>query len=259
MQSTADRPALVRLPRLKSVLHHDGERQVPFHVHDTPELVYTVDGDVRIDVDGRALAGRAGILYVLPAKVPHNQWCSGHWHTLCILYDHGAQLLEEMPRAVDISSDPQIFKWLEELHVLHQSKARIADTVIDGFLFAILSRIGNLEQRKKTVETLHPRLAQAVEFLHEHVTDDVDAETLADAACASYSHLSSLFRDEFGCAPLKYHQNLRLALSQKLLMNPYASLDEVARKAGYEDTNYFVRLFRKTFGMPPGKWRRKRE
>jgi AraC-like DNA-binding protein len=251
-------PALVRLPRLKSALHHNGNTQVPFHTHDSVELVYTVDGNIRIDVDGQALPGRGGILYVLPGNIPHNQWCSGRWHTLCVLYYHGAHLLDESPRAIAID-DPQVYKWLDELSTLDQSKARVADVVIDGFLFTLLSRIGHLEQQKKAAETLHPRLAQAIEFLHEHVTDEIDADTLADAACASYSHLSSLFRDEFGCAPLKYHQNLRLALSQKLLMNPYASIDEVAQKAGYEDTNYFVRLFRKTYGMPPGKWRKKRE
>jgi AraC-like DNA-binding protein len=252
-------PALVRLPRFKMALHHQGDKLVPFHTHDAAELVYTVEGDIGIDCEKNVMPGRAGILYILPANISHNQRSTGYWRTICVLYYHGKHLLDETPRAIDVRSDPQIVKWLDELTVLHQSKDGIAESVVDGFLFALLTRIGNLEEKKKAAETLHPRIAQAVEFLQEHVTEDVDAETLASAACASYSHLSALFRDQFGCAPLKYHQNLRLSLSQKLLMNPYASIDEVARKAGYEDTNYFVRLFRKTFGVPPGKWRRRRD
>src|SRR5579872_966795 len=101
-------PALVRLPRLKSALLHAGNQQVPFHTHDAAELVYTVDGNIRIDCERNALPGRAGILYVLPANVPHNQWCKGNWRTLCVLYYHGKHLLDDSPRAIDIRTDPQI-------------------------------------------------------------------------------------------------------------------------------------------------------
>jgi AraC-like DNA-binding protein len=255
--SAAPQTRLVRLPRLQSALRHGGVQQVPFHTHAATELVYTVDGNIRIDIDGRALPARKGMLMILPANVPHNQWCGGPWRTLCVLYFDGTHLLDDSPRALDVSADPHIARWIDDLCALHDSQsANGREMVANSFLHALLSRLSTLEAQRRSAEALHPRLAQAVDFIHEHLTEEVDADTLSSAACASYSHLSSLFRAEFGCGPLKYQQNQRLASAQKLLLNPYVSLDEVAAQTGYEDTNYFVRLFRKSYGVPPGKWRK---
>ena len=256
--TAAPQTQLVRLPRLQSALRYAGAQQVPFHTHQATELVYTVDGNIRIDVAGRALPGRKGILLVLPANVPHNQWCGSHWRTLCVLFFDGTHVLDESPRALDVSSDPHIARWIDDLCALHESHSDGVgrETAANSFLYALLSRLGTLEAQRRSADALHPRLAQAVQFLHEHLTEEVDADTLSSAACASYSHLSALFRATFRCGPLKYQQNQRLAAAQKLLLNPYIGLDEVAAQSGYEDTNYFVRLFRKTYGMPPGKWRK---
>jgi len=252
----ASQTQLVRLPRLQSALDHEGDRPVPFHSHAVTELVYTVSGGIRIDVNGAALAGRPGILFVLPANVLHNQWNDGAWKTRCVLYADDAPLLDDTPRTLDLSGDALAGRWIADLCQLHAAQSPLPEAVGNGFLYTLLSRLGNLEQQRRNTDELHPRLAQAVQFIHAHLTEVIDAETLASESCASYSHLSALFRDAFGCGPLKYQQNLRLASAQKLLLNPYMSLDEIAAQSGYEDTNYFVRLFRKTYGMPPGKWRK---
>ena len=252
----ASQTQLVRLPRLQSALNHEGTRQVPFHVHAVTELVYTVSGTIRIDVNGVGHHGHSGTLFVLPANVPHNQWCDAAWKTRCVLFTDDTGLLDDTPRALDLSGEALAGRWIADLCELHAAQSPLPESVANGFLYTLLARLGNLEQQRRTTGELHPRLAQAVQFIHAHLSEEIDAETLASAACASYSHLSALFRDTFGCGPLKYQQNQRLASAQKLLLNPYMSLDEIAAQSGYEDTNYFVRLFRKTYGMPPGKWRK---
>jgi len=255
------RAQMVRLPRLQSALRYRGDFQVMFHTHTAVELVYNLEGITRIDVKdlkGKevGLPGGASVLHVLPANMPHNQWSASPWRSQCILYFDGAHLLDDAPRALDTTGDPLIGRWFEELCTLHESKVAAPDSVANGFLFALLTRISALEQQRRSAETLHPRLAQAVEFIHEHLNEDIDADTLASASCASYSHLSALFRAMFDCGPLKYQQNQRLSSAQKLLLNPYLSLDEVAARVGYVDANYFVRIFKKAYGVPPGKWRK---
>lgn len=256
MENLIETAQVVALPRLHAALHYDGSHQVPLHVHRQAELVMTLEGLLSIECGGKRLDAGPGVLYVLPSGVPHNQTAVGVWHTLCIIYSHGRQLLDETPRTLDIGGDAQLLRWFEDLAALHAARNLTHAGVCDGLLFAALARLRQLEHQQRAAEALHPRLAAAVRFLQEHVTEPVDADTLALQACASYSHLSALFRARFGCAPLKFQQRLRLELGCKLLANPYISIDEVARQAGYQDTNYFVRLFRRAYGMPPGRWRR---
>jgi AraC-like DNA-binding protein len=250
-------PRMARLPRFLSALRYNSSHQVSFHTHDAVELVYCVHGNLIIECDGgMSLPGTDGMLYVLPANVAHNQRANGPWQTWCVLYYDGDHILPSQPRAIDLSRTAEAGRWIDELCSLYELKESIAAPVGDGLLFALLGRLAEIEHARHDIEALHPRLADAVRFLHEHSAEDVDADTLAGAACASYSHLSALFRDRFNCGPLKYHQNLRMELAKKLLMNPYLTIDEVAQQTGFEDTNYFVRLFKRAHGAPPGKWRK---
>ncbi|HYF50444.1 MAG TPA: AraC family transcriptional regulator [Planctomycetota bacterium] len=250
-------PRVTRLPRFRSAVRHGGEQQVPMHTHDAAELVYTVGGDLIIDCDGKSLPARDRMLYILPAKVPHNQRANGKWQTWCILYYDGDHIVSQKPRTLDLSATPEVPRFIDELCRLHELKDSVSPSVCEGLLFALLNRLAEIEHARQDIDALHPRLAAAVKFIHEHSTEDFDAETLSSAACASYSHLGALFRERFGCGPLKYQQNLRMELARKLLLNPYLSMDEVAQQTGFADTNYFVRLFRKSNGVPPGQWRKR--
>ncbi len=58
---------------------------------------------------------------------------------------------------------------------------------------------------------------------------------------------------------MQYLQRLRLDRACWHLANPYLRVHEVAAASGYEDENYFARLFRKRFGLAPGRWRALRD
>ncbi|MCZ7649158.1 MAG: AraC family transcriptional regulator [Planctomycetota bacterium] len=246
----------VRLPRLQAAKVHEGSQHVRMHTHQTVEFVFTVRGNLVITAGREALEGRPGTLFILPGNVPHDQACDGPWKTLCVLYRHGEHLLDETARTLQLGDEPHVRGWMEELCALSQNPARAAEELLDGLLFTLLSAVRRAEQRVQTIEALHPRLADAVRYLQQHLLEDIDAQALAEASCVSYSHLSALFRERFGCGPLKYQQDLRLARARRQLLDPYLSIDEIARDCGYEDANYFVRLFRKAHGMPPGRWRK---
>lgn len=262
--ATASRPSPVLrvplrpVPRLRSAIAFDADRQVDFHTHDTAELVYVKLGRTWIDVAGRTLEGPAGMLYILPGKIAHNQRSIGRWKTQCLLFDHDGSQLDETPRTLNFDQDKLFQRWMDDLCELSASNRRMADPVADALLLALFARIAKLEDQTRTMNDLHPSLARAESFLQEHLTEHIEAKHLAHEAHASYSHLSALFRERFGCGPMRHHQNLRMELARKLLLNSYLSVDEVAQKLGFEDTNYFVRVFRRTFGQPPGQWRRQK-
>lgn len=258
-QPAAVLPSRIRsVPRLRSAIRHEGDRQVHFHTHDVVELVFVTQGQTWIDVGGHALEGPSGALYILPGKIAHNQRSVGYWKTQCLLFEHGEGLLDESPRTLDLSRDEFFARWMNDLCDLSADHRSLQDPVADALLLALLTRLARLEDQRRLMEALHPSLARAIAFLHGNIRQDFNAEELALATHTSYSHLSALFRERFGHGPLQFHLNLRMDLARKLLLNPYLSVDEVARDTGYEDTNYFVRVFKKTCGNPPGRWRKEK-
>ncbi|MBB6730930.1 helix-turn-helix transcriptional regulator [Cohnella zeiphila] len=80
---------------------------------------------------------------------------------------------------------------------------------------------------------------------------------LAEAAGVSESHLRKLFLRETGMTPLQYALRLKVSLAMRRLAGSDDRIAEIAYSLGYEDPNYFARLFRKCSGMTPQEYRRK--
>jgi AraC-like DNA-binding protein len=249
-------PRIVALPSLRSAIQWKDTGRVALHTHEEVELVFVMHGNISIQAGRTYLCGKPGSLFILPAKRAHQQICEGRWHTLCVLFTNYGEVIDESPRVIEGPWKFQVLPWLLELAALYISTHPVPKIVYDSLLLALLSQISHLERNLKVIEALPPRLGSAVQYLQQNVSHEVDTDALTQAAGVSYSRLGALFRDHFDCAPLKYHQQLRLDMAKKHLLNPYISIEEVADQVGFADINYFCRLFRKTFGTPPGKWRK---
>src|SRR5450432_516485 len=127
------------MPRLRSAILFDSVDQVDFHVHDTVELCFVKLGQTSIEVAGLTLHGRVGTLYVLPPGLRHNQRSSSHWRTQCLLFDHDGRYFDERPRALDLSGDRPLQRWMDDLCGLAVQNKRFEDPVADALLFTVIT------------------------------------------------------------------------------------------------------------------------
>ena len=147
------------MPRLRSALEFDSVDQVDFHVHDTVELCFVKLGQTAIEVAGLTLQGKVGTLYVLPPRVRHNQRSPSHWRAQCLLFDHDGRYLDERPRALDLSEDRLLQRWMDDLCRLANQNKRLEDPVADALLFTVVTRILEIENARHARDALHPSLA----------------------------------------------------------------------------------------------------
>jgi AraC-like DNA-binding protein len=89
----------------------------------------------------------------------------------------------------------------------------------------------------------------AAEFVELSLAD------LAPKMCCSPRHVSRLFREEIGTSFREKQRELRLVKACDLLANSNAKVVEVALTSGYQSNSLFSLLFKKQFGVSPGKWR----
>jgi AraC-like DNA-binding protein/DNA-binding transcriptional regulator YdaS (Cro superfamily) len=89
----------------------------------------------------------------------------------------------------------------------------------------------------------------ASEFVELSLTE------LAPKMCCSPRHLSRLFRAEVGASFREKQTELRLVKACEMLANSNAKVVEVALTSGYQSNSLFSLLFKKRFGVSPGKWR----
>lgn len=78
---------------------------------------------------------------------------------------------------------------------------------------------------------------------------------LAQNADISEVYLRKLFKSMYGISPSKYIVSARIKNAKKLMKYPFLSLEECALQSGFSSLQYFCRVFKKSTGTTPAKYR----
>ena len=71
----------------------------------------------------------------------------------------------------------------------------------------------------------------------------------------SEKYISRYFKEHFHITLSQYVNHLRLEHARQLLEESAASVTEVAMCSGYQNVSYFIRSFKKMYGVSPLKYR----
>lgn len=110
----------------------------------------------------------------------------------------------------------------------------------------------NLERENRGGE--YEKLLPAIRVLDERYAENVPVTALADMCGYSATHFRRLFRHIIGCSPSEYRMNKRILKAKDMLLSKEYSLAQAAALAGFEDANYFSRVFRKYTGTTPSRF-----
>jgi AraC family transcriptional regulator len=100
------------------------------------------------------------------------------------------------------------------------------------------------------------RLAQVVEFIDAHLSDDLSLRLIADVAGMSPSYFLTLFKRSTGLAPHQYLVEQRIEKARALLVQTKLPIADIATRVGFADQSHLTRLMRRHTGLTPGLVRR---
>ncbi|MGE8298863.1 AraC family transcriptional regulator [Sphingobacterium paramultivorum] len=94
-------------------------------------------------------------------------------------------------------------------------------------------------------------LLHVQEFIQKHITEKISIGLLERTAHMSKASLTRMFNRELGLSPMEYVIQQRIEKAKKMLLLT-RNVKESCYGAGFNDVNYFVRLFKSRVGMTPG-------
>ena len=124
---------------------------------------------------------------------------------------------------------------------------------LEALLLKLSDRIQSKEQDSKTSDCV----GVALSYIHSHVSQEISVEHLAHEAHLSSGHFRAVFKRAVGMSPQDYITLTRLNRACELLRETKLSISDISRMSGYPDNQYFCRIFKKHYAMPPGAYRSK--
>jgi len=98
-------------------------------------------------------------------------------------------------------------------------------------------------------------VSRAVEYIRDHHREDISVSLVAEALGITDSYLSRLFRQKTSYTFLEYLTLCRLQTAVSLMKRPDLRINEIADRSGFRDAGYFSRIFRKTTGLSPARYK----
>jgi len=96
---------------------------------------------------------------------------------------------------------------------------------------------------------------EAKAILEKEYLDPPSIVQLAHKIDIDRMKLQQGFREVFNVTPFQYLQNYRLDLAKILLEEKDLTVSNAAHRIGYSNVSYFSRVFKRRFGVTPGKYR----
>jgi len=96
-------------------------------------------------------------------------------------------------------------------------------------------------------------------YIANNIREDLSVEALCSLFSISRSKLYELSNKYFGVSIAKYIRKKRVDYSAKLLAENKCLVSEAADKAGFDDYNYFSKVFKKEMGVVPSEYKTPRQ
>lgn len=96
-------------------------------------------------------------------------------------------------------------------------------------------------------------IQNAINYIEEHITEDIDYDTLAKIACSSRYHFQRVFGIMCGITVGEYIRRRRLTLAGNDLLTSDTKATDIAFKYGYDTLESFSRAFVRFHGVKPSQ------
>ena len=124
-------------------------------------------------------------------------------------------------------------------------------------LMSALIEMGNGRLPKKNTD--YENILCVVRYIDEHYTEEIRQGELVRLASMSATKLKNLYRQFTGCTITEYILDKKADHASHLLADTDLTIEEIARKVGFDTVAGFSTSFKKRMGLSPSEYRKRIE
>ena len=252
--------------------------QIPVHWHDELEIIYVKSGFLTVNISGENYIGKPGDAFVVSPGNLHfmgSQTGSVDYFTFLFPLKYIAFRSDDM-------LDDKLIEPLNSGHLMISPE--IKDTVKEQCEQLARVYAAEIDKSESKITSQIRKKIILLQFIHELwkkgfiVENDTTGRNTVEKEMVSYiqqnytgkillrefgeqfhlseKYISRYFKEHFHITLSQYVTYLRLEHAKQMLQETDISVTEVAMQSGYQNISYFIRSFKKTYGVSPLKYRK---
>ena len=255
-------------------------KDYPIHFHNDMEVVYVLQGRVKLKNGYYNYEMNEGDIYILNDREIHSYDSMGNRNVVLILqlslsyFTRYYELLKNSFFVTDVNDSQD-----ESLIELREILSRIAlenllagkgyeDRVINLTHDLINCLISNFqyfamedgrfinEPKNKGNKILAGRLKRIIEYMYENYNRRLTLAEIAEREHLSVYYLSHFIKEATGLGFQELLSFIRVEESEKLILGTDKRIGEISLESGFSAARYYIKYFTKWFGLHPLDYRK---
>ena len=252
--------------------------QIPVHWHDELEIIYVKSGFLTVNISGENYIGKPGDAFVVSPGNLHfmgSQTGTVDYFTFLFPLKYIAfrsddmlddKLIEPL-NSGHLMISPEIKDTVKEqceqlagvyAAEIDKSESKITSQIREKII--LLQFIHELWKKGFIVENdttgRNTVEKEMVSYIQQNYTGKILLREFGEQFHLSEKYISRYFKEHFHITLSQYVTYLRLEHAKQMLQETDISVTEVAMQSGYQNISYFIRSFKKTYGVSPLKYRK---
>lgn len=253
------------------------------HVHDELEIVYLINGDLRVNIDDEETLISNEDIVILNRLAPHEFSVCNPDKPLEYILVHFKPSHVFDNKKIDIKFLEPFYHTNKFVYYLGNKQRDALEDVVEllfsltkhancpefAYELVIQSEIIKLlylfhchqifsytpDDIQKRAKYVH-RIAQLQKYIDLHYAEDITVGLACELVQLDYHYFSRLFKQETGRTFIEYLNMIRLLKAEMLLSTTNYSVAYIAESVGMSNVTYFNRVFKKHYGTSPTLYRK---
>lgn len=238
------------------------------HFHKYHELYFLISGKTKYFVNGKIYMLSAGDIIFIPKGEFHQTDYPDPKNiervTISVndefigerFSKHISRLSELKHLRIPKNLINVFYSLVEKLEAEHLNQPSDYVNMQRLYMCQLLITILRYADKPRTV-SLSPsyRLAQdAAKYINENYSHPLTLESMACKYSVTPDYFSKIFKKATGVGFSKYLNATRVSAAQELLSQTSKDVTNIALECGFNDSNYFIQVFKKINGVTPKKY-----
>jgi AraC-like DNA-binding protein len=173
-------------------------------------------------------------------------------------------------KTVTVCDDMQVQEYFNQMIMAKQTNHKGKSFLLRGYLELIIGYMINssaltfgqedeVKQRSsKTIagNKMDNRVQTIIDYMTKNTEEDISIAEMSEMVDISSSYLRRLFKLHTGKSPREFLYELKMSCAARNLLESDESISSIGYALGFEEPNYFSRVFKKCFGVTPSLYRK---